>query len=86
MKEIEIEIKSKKHLLEILKNIISDKEVIEDLVPKLDEKKFPSNISYSEETHKPSKKEKTKKLKVVKSKSVKLKEEIPSKKLRTKKS
>lgn len=82
----EIEIKSKKHLLEILKNIISDKEVIEDLVPKLDEKNLPSNISYSEETYKPVKEEKTKKLKVVKSKSVKLKEKTPSKKPRTKKS
>jgi hypothetical protein len=82
---IEIEIKSKKHLLEILKNIISDKEVIETLIPKLDEKNLPS-ISYSEETHKPAKKEKTKKLKVVKSKSVKLKEETSSKKPRTKKS
>lgn len=82
----EIQIKSKKHLLEILKNIISDDGMIEELIPSLDEKNLPSNISYSEETHKPAKKEKTKKLKVVKSKSVKLKEEIPSKKLRTKKS
>jgi hypothetical protein len=76
---IEIEIKSKKHLLKILKDMISDKQTVKKLSSLLNEKDLPKDITYSEEILTPS--IESKELKVSKpTKSINLKKKPTSKK------
>jgi len=73
MKKKPLQVKDKTHLLEILQSFVENTDLLNDISSSIDDTKFNENITYSEEYIKPNKKDKPKKLKISKVKTLKLK-------------